>query len=144
MADWVDTAGANLLKAICCNENANLFLRKVFTRVHYMSDIQDLQRRIIEFRDARNWAQFHNPKDIALCLSVEAGELLELFLWKKPEEADPTRIQEELADVYYSVLLLAKQYEIDLASALTDKLAKNSEKYPIESSWGSNKKYTER
>jgi NTP pyrophosphatase (non-canonical NTP hydrolase) len=109
-----------------------------------MSDIQDLQRRIIEFRDARNWGQFHNPKDLALCLSVEAAELLELFLWKKPDEADPSRIREELADVLYSVLLLAKEYEIDLVSALKEKLAKNAEKYPIESSWGSNKKYTEK
>ena len=109
-----------------------------------MSEIYDLQQRIIEFRDARNWAQFHNPKDIALCLSVEAAELLELFLWKQPRDADPARVREELADVFYSVLLLAKEYEIDLASALKEKLAKNAEKYPIESSWGSNKKYTEK
>jgi NTP pyrophosphatase (non-canonical NTP hydrolase) len=109
-----------------------------------MGEIDDLQQRIIEFRDARNWAQFHNPKDIAVCLSVEAAELLELFLWKKPEEADPDRIKEELADVFYSVLLLAKEYKLDLASALKEKLAKNAQKYPVESSWGSNRKYTEK
>jgi NTP pyrophosphatase (non-canonical NTP hydrolase) len=109
-----------------------------------MSEIRELQRKIIEFRDARNWAQFHNPKDVAVCLSVEAAELLELFLWKKPEEANVTSVTEELADVFYSVLLLADHYKIDLVSALTEKLKKNAEKYPVDASWGSNKKYTER
>jgi NTP pyrophosphatase (non-canonical NTP hydrolase) len=121
---------------------ATISLRTLGER--YMSDIQELQRKIVEFRDARNWAQFHNPKDIALCLSIEASELLELFLWKRPEEAAPERVREELADVLYSVLLLAKHYEIDLPEALNEKLVKNAEKYPVDQSWGSNKKYSER
>jgi len=108
-----------------------------------MSELADLQKRILEFRDARNWAQYHNPKDIAVCLSVEAAELLELFLWKQPREPLRERVGEELADVLYSVLLLAKEYEIDLHAAMLDKLAKNEAKYPIEKSSGSNKKYSE-
>jgi NTP pyrophosphatase (non-canonical NTP hydrolase) len=108
-----------------------------------MSEIRDLQERILRFRDERNWAQFHTPKDVAMCLSVEAAELLEVFLWKAPDEADPERVREELADVLYSALLLAAHYEIDVHKAVVDKLAKNAEKYPVETSWGSNKKYTE-
>jgi len=108
-----------------------------------MSEIAELQQRILQFRDARNWAQYHNPKDLAVCLSVEAAELLELFLWKQPADAPKERVCEELADVLYSVLLLAKQYDIDLYQAMLDKLAKNEAKYPIEKSSGSNKKYSE-
>jgi NTP pyrophosphatase (non-canonical NTP hydrolase) len=110
-----------------------------------MSDIQDLQRRILQFRDERNWAQFHKPKDVAMCLSVEAGELLELYLWKQPDE-NPSleRVREELADVLYSALLLASHYQIDVHKAVVDKLAKNAEKYPVSESWGNSKKYDER
>jgi NTP pyrophosphatase (non-canonical NTP hydrolase) len=109
-----------------------------------MGDIEELQDRIVAFRDARNWAQFHNSKDLALCLSIEAGELLELFLWRKPEEAEQNKLAAELADVFYSVLLLARHNNIDLKQALLDKLEENAKKYPVESSWGSNKKYTDR
>lgn len=108
-----------------------------------MGDIAELQKKITEFRDARNWAQFHNGKDIALCLSVEAAELLELFLWKKAEDVNVSRLQEELADTFYSVLLLAEHYKIDLSHALLEKLAKNAEKYPVDKSWGNNKKYSD-
>lgn len=108
-----------------------------------MSEIAELQQRILQFRDARDWAQYHNPKDLAVCLSVEAAELLELFLWKQPAEAPKERVREELADVLYSVLLLAKQYDIDLYQAMLDKLAQNEAKYPVGKSSGSNKKYSE-
>ncbi len=108
-----------------------------------MSELRDLQQRAIEFRDARNWAQFHNPKDLAICLNVEASELAELFLWKKPEEVEVAKLKDELSDVLHSVLLLAKHYEVDLYQAFLEKLEKNAQKYPIEKSWGSNKKYTE-
>jgi NTP pyrophosphatase (non-canonical NTP hydrolase) len=106
-----------------------------------MSDIQDLQQRILNFRDERNWAQFHTPKDIAMCLSVEAAELLELYLWKRPaEEPELERVREELADVLYSALLLASHYEIDVHKAVIDKLAKNAIKYPVAESYGDNRK----
>jgi NTP pyrophosphatase (non-canonical NTP hydrolase) len=106
-----------------------------------MSDIQDLQRRILEFRDERNWAQFHTPKDIAMCLSVEAAELLELYLWRRPaEEPELERVREELADVLYSALLLCSHYKIDVHQAVVDKLAKNALKYPVAESYGDNRK----
>jgi NTP pyrophosphatase (non-canonical NTP hydrolase) len=109
----------------------------------FMSELRELTQKAIEFRNARNWAQFHNPKDLAICLSVEAAELAELFLWKKPEEADSAKLKDELSDVLHSVLLLAEHYKIDLHRAFLDKLEKNAQKYPVEKSWGSNKKYDE-
>jgi len=108
-----------------------------------VSDLADLQKRILEFRDAREWGQYHNAKDLAACLSVEAAELLELFLWKKPEETPTDKIADELSDVLYCVLLIAKECQIDIYQAALKKLAKNGEKYPVEKSKGSNKKYSE-
>jgi NTP pyrophosphatase (non-canonical NTP hydrolase) len=108
-----------------------------------MSDIAELQDKIIQFRDARNWKQFHNSKDLALCLNVEASELLELFLWRAPEEVDQGKLRAELADVFYAVLLLARENGIDLKEALITKLAENECKYPVEKSWGSNRKYND-
>lgn len=99
----------------------------------------------MSFRDQRDWKQFHDPKDVAISLSLEASELLERFQWKTSEQAlkDKGAIQEELADVLYWVLLLGHDLQIDLASALQAKLAANAKKYPIEKSRGSSKKYTE-
>lgn len=108
-----------------------------------MSEIADLQKRMLAFRDARNWAQFHNAKELAVCLSIEAAELLEVFLWKQPHEAPKERVSEELADVLGALLLIAKECDIDLYQAMVEKIAKNEVKYPIEKSRGSNKKYSE-
>jgi len=108
-----------------------------------MSEIRDLQARILRFRDERDWAQFHTPKDLAMSLNIEAAELLELYLWKGSEEADVGRVREELADVLYAALLLAAHYQIDVHSAVVDKLALNARKYPVETSRGSNKKGSE-
>jgi NTP pyrophosphatase (non-canonical NTP hydrolase) len=107
-------------------------------------EIHELQARILRFRDERNWAQFHTPKDIAMCLSVEAGELLELFLWKGEKNPDLDRVREELADVLYAALLLASHYGIDVRKAVIDKLAHNATKYPVETSWGDATKYSEK
>lgn len=80
-----------------------------------------------------------------MCLSIEAAELLELFLWKKPEQTpELERVREELADVLYSALLLASHFNIDVHEAVVDKLAKNAQKYPVAESWGKNQKYDER
>ena len=108
-----------------------------------MSEIRDLQARILRFRDERDWAQFHTPKDLAMSLNIEAAELLELYLWKGSEDADVGRVREELADVLYAALLLAAHYQIDVHSAVVDKLALNARKYPVETSRGSNKKGSE-
>lgn len=108
-----------------------------------MSDIKEVTEALLEFRDERDWAQFHNPKDLALALNIEAGELLESFLWKSAEQADQDEIREELADVLAYALLLADHYGFDVKQIVLEKIKKNALKYPVEKSKGSAKKYTE-
>lgn len=108
-----------------------------------MSDIKDLINALVKFRDERDWAQFHNEKDLAIALNIEASELLELFLWKSANEADHERIKEELADIFAYALLLANKYELDLREIVLAKIEKNALKYPINKSKGIAKKYTE-
>ncbi|WP_420540538.1 nucleotide pyrophosphohydrolase (plasmid) [Paenibacillus polymyxa] len=108
--------------------------------------MDELLEKITSFRDERNWGQFHNLKDLAISLNLEASELLELFQWKSSEEAieqNKDKLQDELADVLYYVLLMCNDLKIDPKEALLKKLQKNAEKYPVEKSYGSNKKYTE-
>jgi len=102
-----------------------------------MSDLADLQNEALAFRDARDWAQFHNAKD----LSIEASELLECFLWKDSKSADPAKIREELADVLVYALLLAHEAKIDIPAAVRAKLALNALKYPVEKAKGRADKY---
>jgi NTP pyrophosphatase (non-canonical NTP hydrolase) len=106
-----------------------------------MSDIADLQNEALAFRDARDWAQFHNAKDLAAGLSIEASELLECFLWKDAKSADPTKVREELADVLVYALLLAHEARIDIPTAIREKLALNARKYPVDKSKGRSDKY---
>lgn len=108
--------------------------------------MKHLQQKIIEFRDARNWKQFHTPKELAISLCLEAGELLENFQWKSSEEAIETtleNIKDEIADVVIYALLLSHELGIDLEKAIIDKIKKNEQKYPIEKAFVSKKKYTE-
>lgn len=106
-------------------------------------DVGQLIRRIVEFRDRRNWGQYHNPKDLALGLSIEAAELNELFLWKKPEEADPARVREELGDVLIFALMLLEKFDWNLEEVVLEKLAANEKKYPVEKARNSAAKYTD-
>ena len=108
-----------------------------------MSDLNELIETLVEFRDERDWGQFHIPKDLALAINVEAGELLELFLWKTSEEADKEKIKEELADVLAFCLLMAHRYDLDVKQIVLDKIEKNRAKYPVEKAKGSAKKYNE-
>lgn len=111
-----------------------------------VSFLKDLQQKIIAFRDARNWRQFHTPKDLAISLTLEAGELLENFQWKTSEEAVQANfehIKDELADVVIYALLLSHELGIDLEEAIINKMEKNEKKYPIEKAFGSKKKYDE-
>jgi NTP pyrophosphatase (non-canonical NTP hydrolase) len=108
-----------------------------------MSDLKDLTSSLLKFRDERDWAQFHNPKDLALALNIEAGELLETFLWKSAEQADIGQVKEELADVFAFAFLLAEQYGFDVKQIVLEKIEKNALKYPVEKSKGVAKKYTE-
>lgn len=108
-----------------------------------MSDTQEITQALLAFRDERDWAQFHNPKDLALALNIEAGELLESFLWKSAEQANQDEIREELADVFAYAFLLADSYGLDVKQIVLEKIKKNALKYPIEKSKGVAKKYTE-
>ncbi|MEQ1533426.1 MAG: nucleotide pyrophosphohydrolase [Sideroxydans sp.] len=108
-----------------------------------MSDTQEITRALLAFRDERDWAQFHNPKDLAVALNIEASELLESFLWKSSEQANQDEIREELADVFAYAFLLADSYGLDVKQIVLEKIKKNALKYPIEKAKGSAKKYTE-
>ena len=108
-----------------------------------MTDIEEIINKLIEFRNDRDWEQFHNPKDLALAINVEAGELLELFLWKKPDDVDKEKVMEELADVFAFAFLLAEKYGFDVRQIVFDKIKQNGEKYPIDKAKGTPKKYSE-
>lgn len=113
-----------------------------------MSDINKFTDKILAFRDARNWKQFHNHKDMAISLALEAAEVLEHFQWKNTEEieayikSNKEEIGEELADVLYWVLLMANDADINLDKALEGKMKKNEEKYPVEKSKDKHTKYS--
>lgn len=98
---------------------------------------------LLKFRNERDWEQFHNPKDLALAINIEAGELLELFLWKDAEDAKKERVKEELADVFSFALLLAEKYDFDVEEIIMDKIKSNAEKYPVDKAKGTAKKYNE-
>jgi NTP pyrophosphatase (non-canonical NTP hydrolase) len=108
-----------------------------------MSEIQLITDALLIFRNERDWEQFHNPKDLALAINVEAGELLELFLWKNANEANKEKVKDELADVFAYAFLLAEKYGFDVKEIVLNKIKKNSEKYPIEKAKGTAKKYDE-
>ncbi len=111
-----------------------------------MANIETLIKALVDFRNERNWAQFHNPKDLALALSIEAAELNELFLWKNADEVkkiNRERIGEELADVFAYALMLAEKYHFDVEEIVLKKIAENARKYPVEKSKNLAKKYTE-
>ena len=111
-----------------------------------MNDIQILMDELVKFRDDRNWLQFHKTKDLALAISIEAAELNELFLWKTNEESelvDRNKLKEELADVLAFSLLLAEKHGFDVKEIVLEKIKKNGEKYPVEKSKGTSKKYNE-
>jgi len=108
-----------------------------------VNDIREINEALLKFRDERDWAQFHNPKDLALALNIEAGELLESFLWKPAEQADREKVKEELADVFAYAFLLAEEYGFDVKQIVLKKIAKNALKYPVAKSKGVTKKYTE-
>ena len=102
--------------------------------------------RIIKFRDDRSWKQFHNPKDLAISIVLEASELLEVFQWSGSDtvcEAKSGKIREELADVLNYCVLLADTCGLDIDEIINEKISRNEEKYPVEKAFGTSKKYSE-
>lgn len=108
-----------------------------------MSDLEELRKAIVTFTRERDWDQFHNGKDLALALSIEAAELNEAFLWKEAKDVNVEKVKEELADIFNYAILIADKYDLDIKQIVLDKLAKNAQKYPIDKAYGSAKKYNE-
>ena len=106
-------------------------------------NIEEIAAKLREFNKKRNWEQFHDAKNLALCLSIEASELNECFLWKSPEDADIEKVEEELADVFLCAIMLADSYGFDVKEICLKKIKRNDEKYPVEKSKGSATKYNE-
>lgn len=108
-----------------------------------MKESEEIIQALLKFRNERDWEQFHNPKDLALAINVEAGELLELFLWKNHDEANREKIKEELADVFAYAFLLAEKYNLNVRDIVLEKIEENGKKYPVGKSKGNAKKYNE-
>ena len=105
--------------------------------------MKEIVEALIIFRNERDWEQFHNPKDLALAINIEAAELLELYLWKKPEEANRDKVKEELADIFSFAFLLAHKYDFDVKQIVLEKIEQNATKYPVDKAKGTAKKYDE-
>ncbi|MDM5309698.1 MazG-like family protein [Peribacillus frigoritolerans] len=106
--------------------------------------MENLKKAILSFRDERDWGKFHNAKDLAISLNLEAGELLENSQWKSSEEATEAKyqeIKEEIADVMLYLLLLCDRLDIDIEDAVYSKLKMNAKKYPVDKSFGRKTKY---
>lgn len=111
-----------------------------------MTDIQEIIETLIQFRNERDWEQFHDSKNLATAIGIEAAELNELFLWKtikESEEVDKNRIKEELADILAFAFLMANKHGFDIKQMMLDKIKANSKKYPIDKARGTAKKYNE-
>lgn len=111
-----------------------------------MDDIKEITKELIKFRNERDWQQFHDSKNLATAISIEAAELNELFLWKnieQSEEVSQSRIKEELADVLAFAFLLAEKHNFNIKEIMLEKIKLNSEKYPVEKAKGTAKKYNE-
>jgi len=105
--------------------------------------MNEILETLIKFRNERDWEQFHNEKDLALAINIEAGELLELFLWKNAADANKEKVKDELADIFAFAFLLADKYKFDVKEIVLEKIKKNAEKYPVEKAKGTAKKYDE-
>jgi NTP pyrophosphatase (non-canonical NTP hydrolase) len=111
-----------------------------------MTEIKEITETLIKFRNDRDWEQFHDSKNLATAIAIEAAELNELFLWKSIEESekvDSDKIKEELADVLAFSFLLAEKHGFDVKKIMLDKIKKNGEKYPVSKAKGTAKKYNE-
>lgn len=118
----------------------------ILVDLHWRIKMKSTIDKINKFRDDRDWRKFHNEKDLAISISIEASELLELFQWKESKEVTNKslgRIKEELADILIYSFMLADNLQLDVEKIIEDKLVDNNRKYPVKLSKGNNKKYTE-
>jgi NTP pyrophosphatase (non-canonical NTP hydrolase) len=120
------------------------FWISILDEIYYvMGMTKNLLKELNDFRDNRDWSQFHNPKDLALAISIEANELLAEFLWKGHEEANHSKVKSELADVMTFCLFLCDRNGWDPEKIILEKLEENKKKYPVEKAKGTAKKYTD-
>lgn len=108
-----------------------------------MDSIKEITSALTQFRDDRDWKQFHNSKDLALAISIESSELLELFLWKGNEDVSKEKLKDELADILSYCLLLAEKHQLSIPEIIKEKIEKNNLKYPADKAKGNATKYTE-
>lgn len=108
-----------------------------------MQDIELIISELDKFNKERDWDQFHDGKNLALALSIEAAELNEAFLWKKAEDVNVDKVKEELADIINYAFMIADRYKLNIKDICLSKINRNAIKYPIEKAKGSAKKYTE-
>lgn len=108
-----------------------------------MTEIEEIMGALRRFTDERDWEQFHDGKNLALALSIEAAELNEAFLWKSADEVDVDKVKEELADVFNYAFHIAMKYDLDVKEICLNKIARNAVKYPVDKAKGSAKKYNE-
>jgi NTP pyrophosphatase (non-canonical NTP hydrolase) len=111
-----------------------------------MSEILEITKALVDFRDERDWKQFHDTKNLAIALAIEVAELNEVFLWKtskESEEVDKEKLKEELADVFAYAFLLAEKHQLDVKQIVMEKIKRNGEKYPVDKSKGNATKYNE-
>ena len=130
-----------VLKLLVCWEKL-----AVLNQTFYLPIMQHATDALLKFRDERNWKQFHDPKNLAAALGIEAAELNEVFLWKTTEESrevELAKVKEELADVLAYALLLANEFGLDPEQIVLDKVKQNALKYPVEKAKGVATKYTD-
>ncbi|MBI1344314.1 MAG: nucleotide pyrophosphohydrolase [Terrimonas sp.] len=106
-----------------------------------MNELEQLIEEVVRFRNERDWEQFHNAKDLALALSIEASELNEIFLWKDAADADKEQVKDELADILNYAILLANKFQLNIIEIVHEKLKKNGVKYPVNKAKGNATKY---
>lgn len=111
------------------------------------ASLEKLKKQILEFREERDWKQFHNPKNLTMSIAIEASELMELYQWLSLEESikyskeNKKEVEEEIADIFNYLILLSNDLGIDLIKATTEKLEKSAKKYPVKKAKGNSKKY---
>ena len=138
----VDQISDSTLKQQLLNEISKLKKQKKFGSTS-SDGLIEIVNKLRDFNNERDWEQFHDAKNLALSISIEASELNECFLWKNADEADRTKVEEELADVFLCAIMLADKYDIDIKDICLKKIEKNSHKYPVEKAKGKATKYDE-
>ena len=118
-------------------------LNEEVARMQATDGLTEIAKKLRIFNRERDWEQFHDAKNLALSISIEASELNECFLWKNADEADRTKIEEELADVFLCAIMLADKYDINIKDICLKKIERNAQKYPVEKAKGKSIKYDE-